>query len=49
MFYTITGRAIAEVIRRWLLTAETWVQSRVSSNEICAGRSSTGAGFFPSS
>jgi hypothetical protein len=36
----------AEVVRCWLLTAETQVQSWVDSSDIRVGRSGKGAGFL---
>jgi hypothetical protein len=43
------GRAIAQAASRRLLTAETQVQSRMTSSEIRVGRSGTEAGLSPSS
>jgi hypothetical protein len=42
-------RAVIQAARRWILIAETRVQSRVTSNKIHGGPSGTGAGFSPSS
>jgi hypothetical protein len=36
----------AQEARRWLITAETWVQSWISSSEIPVGRSGTGIDFL---
>jgi hypothetical protein len=41
--------AIAQAARYWLLTAETLIQSRVTSSDIRDGRSGTEAGCSPSS
>jgi hypothetical protein len=43
------GLVIAQVVRRWLVTLERRVQPRVTSCETRGGRSSTGAGFSPTS
>jgi hypothetical protein len=40
------GRAVAEVVSRWLPTAAGQVQSRVWSSGICGGQSGVGAGFL---
>jgi hypothetical protein len=44
---TIFGRAIAQEIIRWLLTAETGDQSGVISFEILVGQRGTGTGCLP--
>jgi hypothetical protein len=40
------GCAVAQVAGRWLLMADTRVQSRVTSSEIRGGRSGTEAGYL---
>jgi flagellar hook protein FlgE len=40
------GRAIAQAVSRWLLTAAARVQTRVWSSGICGGQSGAGAGFL---
>jgi hypothetical protein len=40
------GRAIAQAVSRWLLTAAARVRSRVWSSEICGGQSGAVAGFL---
>jgi hypothetical protein len=40
------GRAIAQAVSRWLLTAAARVQSRAWSSGICGGQSGAGAGFL---
>jgi hypothetical protein len=42
------GRAMAQAVSRWPLTAEARARSRVSPCGICGGQSGTGTGFFPS-
>jgi hypothetical protein len=42
----MTGRAIAEVVNRWLPTAAAGVRAPVRSCGIYGGQSGTGAGFF---
>jgi hypothetical protein len=42
----LLGRAIAEVVSRWLPTAAARIQSRVWSSGICGGQSDLGAGFL---
>jgi hypothetical protein len=45
--YTVyTGRAIAQVVSRWLPTAAARVRSQVRSCGICGGQSGTGASFL---
>jgi hypothetical protein len=41
-------RATAQLIRRWLLTAEPRVQSQLISCEYLAGRNGTGVDQYPS-
>jgi hypothetical protein len=36
--YMLRNRIKIQVIRRWFLTMKLWVQSRVTSCEICGGR-----------
>jgi hypothetical protein len=43
------GRAVAQAVSRWPLTAEVRVRARVDPCGICGGQSGTGAGFSPSS
>jgi hypothetical protein len=43
------GRAMAQVVSRWPLTAEARVRARVNPCGICGGQSGTGTGFSPSS
>jgi hypothetical protein len=43
------GRAIAQAVSRWTLTAEARVRARVDPCGICGGQSGTGAGFSQSS
>jgi hypothetical protein len=40
------GRAIAQVVNRWLPTAAARVWARIWSCEICGGQSGAGAGFL---
>jgi hypothetical protein len=40
------GRAIAQVVSRWLPTAAARIRSRVWSSGICGGQSGAGAGFL---
>jgi hypothetical protein len=47
--YKLTSRVIAQAARRWVLTAETRFQSRMTSSEIRDGRSGSEAGSSPSS
>jgi hypothetical protein len=42
------GRAMAQVVSHWPLTAEAWVRSLVIPCGICSEKSGTGTGFFPS-
>jgi hypothetical protein len=44
----VGGHAIAQVVRRRLLSSETRVQSQGSPCWVCGGRSGTGAGSSPS-
>jgi hypothetical protein len=44
-----SGRAMAQVVSRWPLIAETRVRARVNPCGICCGQSGTGTGFSPSS
>jgi hypothetical protein len=41
-----TGRAVAQVLSRRLLTAVTRVRSKLRSSGMCGGRRGNGAGFF---
>jgi hypothetical protein len=43
------GRAMAQVVSRWPLTAEARVRARVYPCGICGGQSGTGTVFSPSS
>jgi hypothetical protein len=36
---------ITQAVRCWLLTAELWVQNRITSYEICGGRNDIGEEF----
>jgi hypothetical protein len=45
-YYISLGRAIAQAVSRWLLTAAVRVRSRVRSCGICGGQSRSGAGFL---
>jgi hypothetical protein len=47
--YLINGRAMAQAVSRWPVTAETRVRVRVDPCGICGGQSGTRAGFSPSS
>jgi hypothetical protein len=40
------GRAIAQAVSRWLLTAAAQVQTRVWSSGVCGGQSDAGVGFL---
>jgi hypothetical protein len=40
------GRAMAQAVSRWPLTAEARVRARVDPCGICGGQSGTGAGFL---
>jgi hypothetical protein len=42
-----SGDAMAHVVSRWPLTAETRVRTRVNPCGICGGQSGTGTGFSP--
>jgi hypothetical protein len=42
----ILGRAIAQAVNRWLLTAAVRVRAPVWSSGICGGQSGAGAGFL---
>jgi hypothetical protein len=42
----VDGRAIAEVVSRWLPTAAAWVQSPFWPSGICGGQSGVGAVFL---
>jgi hypothetical protein len=44
--YTLSGRAIAQVVSRWLPTAAARIRSQVRSCGICGGQIGTGAGFL---
>jgi hypothetical protein len=46
---SLVGRAMAQAVSRWPLTAEAQVRSRVDPCGICGGQIGTGAGFSPSS
>jgi hypothetical protein len=46
---TIFGRAMAQVVSRWPLTAGARFRARVNPCGICGGHSGTGTGFSPSS
>jgi hypothetical protein len=43
------GRAMAQAVSHWPLTAEARVLARVNPRGICGGQSGTGAGFSPTS
>jgi hypothetical protein len=46
IYYAVSGRAIAQVVSRWLPTAEARVRTRVWSSGICGGQSGAGADFL---
>jgi hypothetical protein len=47
--HTWRGRAMAQAVNHWPLTAEAWVHAWVSPCGICGGQSGTGTGFSPNS
>jgi hypothetical protein len=46
LWTNVKGRAIAQVVSRWLPTAAERVRTRVWSCGICGGQSGAGAGFL---
>jgi hypothetical protein len=42
----VLGRAMAQAVSRWPLTAEVRVRARVNPCGICGGQSGTGPGFL---
>jgi hypothetical protein len=48
VMYHLFGRAMAEAVSSWPLTAEARIRARVSPCDICGGQSGTGTGFSPS-
>ena len=43
--FQATGRTVAQVVSRWPLTMEDWVQPQANPCGICNGQSNTGTGF----
>jgi hypothetical protein len=46
---TFLGQSMVQAVSHLPLTAETWIQARVTPCGICGGQSGTGTGFAPSS
>jgi hypothetical protein len=47
LLYEYRGRAMAQAVNRWPLTAEARVLARVDPCGICSGQSGTGVDFSP--